>query len=93
MGVFEFVIVVVLASVILGPLAKGIGTRIGRSGAPPDAGRIARLAAELEAAEQRLSDAERRLFLAEERLDFQEKLLTARASSPAEPRPAPDADS
>jgi hypothetical protein len=79
MNVFAFVILIIAISAILGPLAKGYGERLSRGG--PEPADLARLRAELEAAEQRLGDAERRLHLAEERLDFQEKLLSSRSSA------------
>jgi hypothetical protein len=81
MDVFTFVLIIVIGA----PLAKGIGNRIARSGSSADAGKLARIATELEATEHRLADTERRLQLAEERLDFQERLLTARPSRPADP--------
>jgi hypothetical protein len=84
MDVFTFVIVIVILSGVVVPLAKGLGVRWARGASAVDARTLARLAAELEAAEQRLAETERRLMLAEERLDFQEKLLTARSTRPPE---------
>jgi hypothetical protein len=93
MNVFIFVLIIIFLTAVIGPLAKGIGDRIGRSGKPPlDEARLGRLAADLEAADQRLADAERRLHLAEERLDFQEKLLSARASRPKDAEPPRSGD-
>lgn len=80
MDMFTFIIVVVILSGVVAPLAKGAAHRLSKGQSRADTERLARIAAELEAAEQRLSDAERRLHLAEERLDFQEKLLSPRAS-------------
>jgi uncharacterized protein (DUF3084 family) len=86
MDVFTFVLAIIVLSGVVSPLAKGIGNRLGKGGASAaDAAKVARLASELEATEQRLAEAERRLYLAEERLDFQERLLTSRSSRPAEP--------
>jgi hypothetical protein len=79
MGLFIFIIVAIVLTSIVAPLAKGAGERISRGG--PQPGDLQRLRAELEATEQRLLEAERRLELAEERLDFQEKLLSGRSSS------------
>jgi hypothetical protein len=76
MTVLVFVIVVIVLTGIMGPLAKGYGERLSKGG--PAAVDLARLRADLEATEQRLADTERRLELAEERLDFQEKLLSPR---------------
>lgn len=81
MDVFSFIIVVIVLSGVVAPVAKGLGNRLAKSGAPADRAKLDRLAAELESAEQRLADTERRLLLAEERLDFQERLLSSRASS------------
>lgn len=86
MDLYVFILVVIVLSGVVAPLAKGAAHRLSKGQSPADRERLARLAAELEAAEQRLSDAERRLHLAEERLDFQEKLLSPRASDRAEPR-------
>jgi hypothetical protein len=81
MDVFSFIIAIVILSGVVAPLAKGIGSRLAKGGAPAvDRARLDRMAAELEAAEQRLADTERRLMLAEERLDFQERLLSSRSS-------------
>lgn len=82
MDVFVFIIIVIILSGVVVPLAKGAATRLSKGTSRADAERLARIAGELEAAEQRLSDAERRLQLAEERLDFQENLLAPRASRP-----------
>lgn len=79
MPVFAFILVIIFLTAVLGPLAKGIGDRIAKSGPRPE--ELGRLRRELEAAEQRLADAERRLQSAEERLDFQEKLLSSRSSA------------
>jgi hypothetical protein len=79
MGMFTFIIIVVAISAILGPIAKGIGDRLAKSG--PTAPDLAKLRSDLEQADQRLADAERRLMQAEERLDFQEKLLSPRAGT------------
>jgi hypothetical protein len=82
MDVFSFIIVVIVLSGVVAPLAKGLGNRLSKGGAPAlDRARLERLAAELEQAEQRLADTERRLEHAEERLDFQEKLLSPRSSA------------
>lgn len=79
MPVFAFILVIIFLTAVIGPLAKGIGDRIGRGGAQSQD--LLGLKRELEAAEQRLADAERRLQSAEERLDFQEKLLSSRSSA------------
>ena len=83
MSVFGFVILIIIISAIIAPLAKGYGERLSKGG--PDPVDLARLRAELEAAEQRLNDTERRLHLAEERLDFQEKLLSSRSTVRRDP--------
>jgi hypothetical protein len=78
MSVFIFVLIIIFLSAVVAPLAKGLANRLAKGG--PASSDVARLAAELERAEQRLADTERRLYLAEERLDFQEKLLDSRTS-------------
>jgi hypothetical protein len=78
MSVLIFILGIIVLSSIIAPVAKGYGERIAKGG--PQPADLARLRAELEAAEQRLGDTERRLQLAEERLDFQEKLLISRSS-------------
>lgn len=80
MDLFVFIIIVIVLSGVVAPLAKGAAHRLSKGQSRADAEKLARIVAELEAAEQRLADAERRLELAEERLDFQEKLLSPRAS-------------
>lgn len=85
MGVFMFVLIIIILSAIVAPIAKGFGERLGRGG--PDSRDLAELRSELERADQRLAEAERRLELAEERMDFQEKLLSSRSS--ATPRTPP----
>jgi hypothetical protein len=80
MDIFVFIIIIIVLSGVVAPLAKGAANRLAKGTSRADAERIARIATELEAAEQRLADAERRLMLAEERLDFQENLLSPRAS-------------
>ncbi|HSJ05905.1 MAG TPA: hypothetical protein VK936_04330 [Longimicrobiales bacterium] len=82
MDLYVFIIVIVLVSGVVVPLAKGAAHRLAKGTSRADTERLARLAGELETTEQRLSDAERRLQLAEERLDFQENLLAPRASRP-----------
>jgi hypothetical protein len=83
MSVFGFVIIIIVISAIIAPLAKGYGERLSKGG--PDPADLARLRAEMEAADQRLGDTERRLQQAEERLDFQEKLLSSRSSIRRDP--------
>lgn len=63
----------ILGLVILGPLAKGIATRIARGGRPAAAN--PQLEQNLRATEQRLAETESRLATVEEKLDFYEKLL------------------
>jgi hypothetical protein len=87
MDVFTFVIAIIVLSGVVAPLAKGLGNRWAKGGSPAESAKLARLAAELESAEQRLADAEHRLLQAEERLDFQEKLLTSRSSRRADREP------
>jgi hypothetical protein len=88
MDLFAFIIVVIVISGVITPLAKGAAHRLSKGPSRADMERLTRLAAELEATEQRLADAERRLELAEERLDFQENLLSPRASrGPADIQP------
>ncbi|HEX2168152.1 MAG TPA: hypothetical protein VHG09_13040 [Longimicrobiales bacterium] len=79
MGVFTFILIIIVLSAIISPIAKGLGDRLSKGG--PDSRYVAELKAELERAEQRLADAERRLELTEERLDFQEKLLSSRSNA------------
>lgn len=79
MGVFMFVLVIIILSAIIAPIAKGFGDRLAKGG--PESRDLAKLRAELEQADERLGEAERRLAQAEERLDFQEKLLSARSSA------------
>jgi hypothetical protein len=86
MTVFMFVIMIIILTAIVGPLAKGYGERLSKGA--PDNRMLARMTEELERAEQRLSDTERRLQLAEERLDFQEKLLSSRSSVKRDEPPA-----
>jgi hypothetical protein len=76
MGVFTFVLIIIILSAIVAPIAKGLGDRLAKGA--PDGAALARLKAELERADQRLTDTERRLQLAEERMDFQEQLLSSR---------------
>jgi Flp pilus assembly protein TadB len=83
MTIFVFIIMIIVISSIVAPLAKGYGERLSK-GAPENRD-IQRLTTELEQAEQRLAEAERRLLLAEERLDFQEKLLSSRSGIQREP--------
>jgi hypothetical protein len=83
MGVFTFIIVIMILSGIVAPLAKGLSRRLAKGG--PDSREIAELKAELERAEQRISESERRLQLAEERMDFQEQLLSSRPAVPRIP--------
>jgi hypothetical protein len=78
MGLFTFILIIIVLSAIVGPIAKGLGDRLAKGG--PDTAYLEKLKAELEQADQRIADAERRLELAEERLDFQEKLLSSRSS-------------
>lgn len=77
MDLFVFITIVIVVSGILGPLAKGLGRRIGKGGDSPELQVLRQALAE---AEQRLTETERRLAMAEERLDFQENLLTKRAT-------------
>jgi hypothetical protein len=79
MGVYAFILVIIILSAIIAPIAKGLGDRLAKGA--PDGRDIARLKAELERADQRLAETERRLQLAEERMDFQEQLLSARSTS------------
>lgn len=76
MNLFILIILVMVVSGILSPIAKGIGRRISQP--PTDTADLARIAQELERTEQRLSETERRLQQAEERLEFQEQLLSSR---------------
>ena len=78
MGVFTFVLVIIILSAIVAPIAKGYGDRLAKGGA--DGRDLAKLRAELERTDQRLAETERRLQLAEERMDFQEQLLSSRSS-------------
>lgn len=78
MGLFTFILIIVILSGIVAPIAKGMGDRLAKG--TPDGEHLTKLKAELEQADQRLADTERRLQLAEERLDFQEKLLSSRSS-------------
>jgi hypothetical protein len=84
MGMFTFILIIVVLSGIIAPIAKGLGDRLAKGS--PDTDHLAKLKAELDQADQRLADAERRLLLAEERLDFQEKLLSTRSSASRLPR-------
>jgi hypothetical protein len=68
MGVFTFVLVIIILSAIIAPIAKGLGDRLA-TGAP-DGRDLARLKAELERADQRLAETERRLQLAEDEWTF-----------------------
>jgi uncharacterized membrane protein (DUF106 family) len=79
MGMFTFILVIVILSAIFAPIAKGLGERLSKGA--PDNRDLARLREELERADQRLADAERRLQQAEERMDFQEQLLSSRSSA------------
>ena len=63
----------ILGVVILAPIAKAIGVRIQRGGAPPQ--NVADLKKTLHVTEQRLAETEARLAAVEERVDFYEKLL------------------
>jgi hypothetical protein len=76
MNILLFIIIIVVISGVIAPLAKGFAGQLSKSA--PDSADLRRLAAELERTEQRLSETERRLSDAEERLDFQERLLTSR---------------
>jgi division protein CdvB (Snf7/Vps24/ESCRT-III family) len=78
MGIFVFILIIMVLSGIVAPIAKGLGDRLAK-GAPNNKD-LAQLRAELERADERLAEAERRLQLAEERMDFQEKLLSSRSS-------------
>lgn len=78
MGMFTFILIIVILSGIFAPIAKGLGERLSKGA--PDNRDLARLKEELERAEQRLAETERRLQLAEERMDFQEQLLSSRSS-------------
>jgi hypothetical protein len=78
MTILVFILMVVVISSIVAPLAKGYGERLSKGA--PDNREIQRVLTELERAEQRIADTERRLLLAEERLDFQEKLLSTRSA-------------
>jgi hypothetical protein len=73
-SILSFVVLLVVLTAVLEPLAKGIAKRIGNT--PSDAEELKRLRTLMEDADMRLQDAERRLREAEERLDFQEKLLS-----------------
>jgi hypothetical protein len=77
-SIFFFLLLLVVLTGVLGPLARGFAARMGNT--PSDAAELARLRTLLEDADMRLQDAERRLRDAEERLDFQEKLLSSRSS-------------
>jgi hypothetical protein len=79
MGVYTFILVIIILSAIVAPIAKGLGDRLAKGA--PDSRDLARLKAELERADQRLTETERRLQLAEERMDFQEQLLSSRSTS------------
>lgn len=85
MGVFTFVLIIIILSAIVAPIAKGLGDRLAKGA--PDSRDLARLRAEIERADQRLTETERRLQLAEERMDFQEELLSSRST----PRSIPSA--
>jgi hypothetical protein len=76
MNILLFIIIIVVISGVIAPLAKGFAGQLSKGA--PDSADLRRLAAELERTEQRLSETERRLSDAEERLDFQERLLTSR---------------
>jgi hypothetical protein len=76
MNILLFIIIIVVISGVIAPLAKGLAGQLAKGS--PDGAEVRRLAAELERTEQRLSEMERRLGDAEERLDFQERLLTSR---------------
>ncbi|CAN5767340.1 hypothetical protein BH23GEM9_BH23GEM9_21860 [soil metagenome] len=91
MTVFTFVIVIVVLSAVVAPLAKGLARRLSKGG--PVGADLQRVLSELEQADQRLADTERRLQLAEERLDFQEKLLGSRAGADVATRIAADTTS
>jgi hypothetical protein len=69
----EEIFLFIVALSVLGPIAKGIGSRIARGGrqAPSNPA----LESNLQATEQRLAETESRLAAVEEKLDFYEKLL------------------
>lgn len=69
MNVFTFIV----ALVVLGPIAKGVGVRLARGSKtnPPNP----QLEQNLRATEQRLAETETRLAAVEEKLDFYEKLI------------------
>lgn len=70
MGVFVFIIAIMLGA----PIAKAIAQRIAREGTQPNPD--PELRRQLQATEQRLSETETRLATVEEKLDFYEKLLS-----------------
>lgn len=73
MGQFELNLFgFIVALVVLGPIAKGIGARLARGGRVD---KNPELEKNLRATEQRLAETETRLAAVEEKLDFYEKLL------------------